>query len=179
MIHSCVYRFANRVYNTQTCSHLGVAEGTQHEEGQTSSEARTMCELLRTRTSTNHGMKTEKYMHNGDTIPVVSHAYDVCRVVLCNICFWHVHDHRCRGRPSGVLTLRWLVYLVHIKTIVSLILIFWFICECEWTTVTCDGFLCDFIFFCEQYYFFWIFMFFLCSNDVCFVLYFYMCKRYM
>ena len=100
------------------------------------------------------GSKRKKYMHNGDTIPVVSYACDVCRVVLCNTCFWHVYDHRCRGRPSGVLTLRWLVHSACVKTIVSLTLIFWFIHECEWTIVICGGFLCDFVFFCEQYYFF-------------------------
>ena len=54
-------------------------------------------------------------IHNGNSIPFCQLCLwctdPVCLVVLCNICFWHVYvyDHRCRGRPSDTLTLRWLI----------------------------------------------------------------------
>ena len=45
-------------------------------------------------------------MSNGDNIPSVTYACNVCRVLLCQQCFWHVYDHRKCGLPSDSLHLR-------------------------------------------------------------------------
>lgn len=50
------------------------------------------------------GRKTK--MTNGDSIPNTVYACDVCRVLLCKQCFWHVYDHRKRGNPTDTLHLR-------------------------------------------------------------------------
>ena len=50
------------------------------------------------------GRKTK--MLNGDAIPNVTYACDVCREPLCKNCFQSGYDHRKRGKPSDFVTLR-------------------------------------------------------------------------
>ena len=45
-------------------------------------------------------------MCDGSYIPTTRFACAVCRVLLCNDCFWNVYDHRKRGVPVDTLTLR-------------------------------------------------------------------------
>ena len=50
--------------------------------------------------------KRKSKMQDGKSIPTVTYACDVCRVMLCSNCFWHVYDHRDGGKPCDMLIVR-------------------------------------------------------------------------
>ena len=52
------------------------------------------------------GGGTKRFMSNGDRIPSVTLACDVCRIPLCKNCFYHVHDHRGSSYPVESLYVR-------------------------------------------------------------------------
>ena len=52
------------------------------------------------------GSTRKTKMQDGRSIPNVTYAYDICRVLLCENCFWNVYDHRQGGKPCDMIVVR-------------------------------------------------------------------------
>ena len=71
------------------------------------------------------GSRRKTKMQDGRSIPNVTYACDICRVLLCKNCFWNVYDHRQGGKPCDMIVVRWIImyYMAHKHVCILMLLI--------------------------------------------------------